>query len=186
MKLKLYEILADEIAASIRSGVLQTGDRLPSVRQASTSRGVSPSTVFKAYYLLEARGLIRARDRSGYYVVGKAKSLPPELEPRSLAEESQGRGRCQRSRACRCWTRRSRRDVVPFGSAFPSPLLFPHARLAQVMAATVQRLDPWSVGRRPESRQCQVCGAPSRCATWPTGCRCIPTTSSSPTARWRR
>ena len=34
-------------------GLLQAGDRLPSVRQTSASRGVSPSTVFKAYYLLE-------------------------------------------------------------------------------------------------------------------------------------
>jgi DNA-binding transcriptional MocR family regulator len=36
------------------------------------------------------------------------------------------------------------RDVVPLGSAFPSPLLFPMARLARVMASSVQKLDPWS------------------------------------------
>lgn len=36
------------------------------------------------------------------------------------------------------------RDVVPFGSAFPSPELFPLARLARSMASTVQHLDPWS------------------------------------------
>jgi len=35
------------------------------------------------------------------------------------------------------------RDVVPLGSAFPSPLLFPMARLAKVMASSVQKLDPW-------------------------------------------
>ncbi len=38
----------------------------------------------------------------------------------------------------------TRRDVVPFGSAFPSPLLFPLQRLAKTMAATVQKLDPWN------------------------------------------
>ena len=58
--MKRYELLAEEIAASIRSGMLDVGDRLPSVRQISTSRGVSVSTVFEAYYLLEARGLINA------------------------------------------------------------------------------------------------------------------------------
>ena len=57
--------LAAEIEKSIRDGVLR-GDKLPSVRDACSSRGVSPSTVFQAYYLLEARGLIRARPRSGY------------------------------------------------------------------------------------------------------------------------
>jgi len=36
------------------------------------------------------------------------------------------------------------REVVPLGSAFPSPLLFPLQRLGQVMAASVQQLDPWS------------------------------------------
>ncbi|WP_445623256.1 hypothetical protein [Lactiplantibacillus plantarum] len=34
--------------------------------------------MFKAYYLLEARGLIRARPRSGYYVNARGDSLPPE------------------------------------------------------------------------------------------------------------
>jgi DNA-binding transcriptional MocR family regulator len=36
------------------------------------------------------------------------------------------------------------RKVVPFGSAFPSPLLFPLARLGQFMAASAKSLDPWS------------------------------------------
>ena len=53
--MKLYEAYAGELAQSIREGVLKAGDRLPSVRQASASRGVSASTVFEAYYLLEAR-----------------------------------------------------------------------------------------------------------------------------------
>ncbi|MGV3740918.1 MAG: GntR family transcriptional regulator, partial [Burkholderiaceae bacterium] len=61
--MKRYEALAEEMAESIRTGVMKAGDRLPSVRKASTSRNVSPSTVFEAYYLLEARGLIRARER---------------------------------------------------------------------------------------------------------------------------
>jgi len=35
--------------------------------------------VFEAYYLLEARGLVRARDRSGYYVTGGGlRDAPPE------------------------------------------------------------------------------------------------------------
>jgi DNA-binding transcriptional MocR family regulator len=36
------------------------------------------------------------------------------------------------------------RDVVPFGSAFPSPFLFPLARLARSMASSSQQMDPWS------------------------------------------
>ncbi|MBN9323324.1 MAG: GntR family transcriptional regulator, partial [Delftia acidovorans] len=52
-----YQELADDIEASITAGVLCPGDKLPSVRQTSERRGVSASTVFQAYYLLEARGL---------------------------------------------------------------------------------------------------------------------------------
>ena len=56
--MKRYERYADEIAQLIKTQVLRPGDRLPSVRQASASRKISPSTVFQAYYLLEGRGLI--------------------------------------------------------------------------------------------------------------------------------
>jgi DNA-binding transcriptional MocR family regulator len=141
--MKRYEALAEEIAQSIRTGVMKLGDRLPSVRQASTSRGVSPSTVFEAYYLLEARGLIRARERSGYYVIAGGKSLPPEPEISSrpagdstVVDVSQLVFDVLESTKTR--------DVVPFGSAFPSPLLFPLPRLARSMASSVRAMDPWS------------------------------------------
>ena len=67
-KMKRYEKFADEIAGLIRSGVLAPGQKVPSVRHASRTYGVSASTVFQAYYLLEDRGLIVARARSGYFV----------------------------------------------------------------------------------------------------------------------
>ena len=71
--MKRYEKLADEIAALIRSGLLAPGEKVPSVRHASRTYGVSASTVFQAYYLLEDRGLIQARARSGYFVREHAK-----------------------------------------------------------------------------------------------------------------
>src|SRR3546814_19070880 len=77
--MKRYEKFADDIAELIRSGVLGPGQRVPSVRYASQTYGVSPSTVFQAYYLLERRGLIRARPRSGYFVHAPAPN--PFAEP---------------------------------------------------------------------------------------------------------
>ena len=47
-----YEQLADEMAQAMRDGLLQPGERLPSVRQTCQRRGISPSTVFQAYGLL--------------------------------------------------------------------------------------------------------------------------------------
>jgi DNA-binding transcriptional MocR family regulator len=33
------------------------------------------------------------------------------------------------------------RDIVPFGSAFPSPHLFPMEKLARAVSASMRRLD---------------------------------------------
>lgn len=141
--MKRYEALAEELAQSIRTGVLKLGDRLPSVRQTSTSRGLSPSTVFEAYYLLEAKGLIRARERSGYYVTAGAKMLPPEPD---ISSEASGESTAVdvSNLVFEVLESTKIRDVVPFGSAFPSPLLFPLQRLARSMASSLQNMDAWS------------------------------------------
>ena len=78
-----YAALAADIEASILAGVLRPGDKLPSVRHTCASRGVSASTVFQAYYLLEARGLVQARERSGYFVRAGLRRAPPEPEQAS-------------------------------------------------------------------------------------------------------
>jgi len=138
--MKRYEALAHEIAQSIATGQLRPGDKLGSVRETSKSRGVSPSTVFEAYYLLEARGLVEARPRSGYFVshaVGKQPeptiSLPPEegreVEVSELVFQLLGHAQD--------------RSLVPLGSAFPSPTLFPLPKLALSLGKAARRLDPW-------------------------------------------
>ncbi|MDC8757095.1 PLP-dependent aminotransferase family protein [Janthinobacterium fluminis] len=141
--MKLYEALAHEISQSILDGVLRPGDRLPSVRQACTSRNISPSTVFQAYYVLEAQGLIQARERSGYFVSVSARSLPPEPDAASLPDEDAVHLDVS-ERVFEVLKSTMTRDVVPLGSAFPSPLLFPMAKLARMMARSVQNLDPWA------------------------------------------
>jgi DNA-binding transcriptional MocR family regulator len=91
--MKRYERHADAIAQLIHSGALRPGDRVPSVREASRARGISPSTVFAAYYLLEAQGLIHARPRSGYYVSDHAPladARPAEPLPSQPAHTSTG------------------------------------------------------------------------------------------------
>ena len=141
--MKLYEQLADSIALSIQEGVFCRGDRLPSVRQASSSRNISPSTVFRAYYLLEARGLISARERSGYFVTGGAIGIPSSPEPISnsqahLTKVDVSELVFEVLESIRV------KNVVPLGSAFPSPLLFPLSNLSRTMASSVQTMDPWS------------------------------------------
>jgi DNA-binding transcriptional MocR family regulator len=138
--LKRYEALADDIAASISHGVLRPGDRLPSVREASKGRGVSPSTVFEAYYLLEARGLIRPRARSGYFV---CEAPAADSEPSSSTPDSQGQDVEVSELVFRVLGHASSKRLVPLGSAFPSPQLFPLAKLAMATGKALRQLDPW-------------------------------------------
>src|SRR5579859_5455440 len=64
----LYKQLADDLTVLIRQGTLKPGDRVPSVREISRERGLSPATIIHAYELLEGQGLIETRPRSGYFV----------------------------------------------------------------------------------------------------------------------
>ena len=50
--LKRYERLADQLSELIKRGDLPPGARIPSVRAACKAWDVSPTTVFRAYYLL--------------------------------------------------------------------------------------------------------------------------------------
>jgi DNA-binding transcriptional MocR family regulator len=140
---KRYEALAEDLARSIQSGVFRPGERLPSVRQTTTARRLSPSTVFQAYYLLEARGLIESRPRSGYYVVARPSRLPPEPEAASRPD-GDSRQVDVSELVFDVLQSAMQRDRVPFGSAFPSPLLFPLPRLGRAVASAAQDLDPWS------------------------------------------
>ncbi|CAM4009486.1 putative HTH-type transcriptional regulator YdcR [Pseudomonas reidholzensis] len=138
--MKRYERFADDIAELIRSGVLGPGQRVPSVRYASQTHGVSPSTVFQAYYLLERRGLIRARPRSGYFVNANA---PRQFcEPQALAPVSESTNVDVSGLVFSILDSIKDPNTVPFGSAFPSPTLFPLQRLARSLASASRAMDP--------------------------------------------
>ena len=142
-KMKRYETFADQIAELIRTGVLAPGQRIPSVRHASSTYGVSPSTVFQAYYLLESRGLIVARARSGYFVRELARRALPE--PEISARQAQTSVVDVSELVFSVLGSLKDPNTVPFGSAFPSPDLFPLARLARSMHHAVRALEPRAV-----------------------------------------
>jgi DNA-binding transcriptional MocR family regulator len=136
--LNRYQQLAAEIEASIRDGVLRPGDRLPSVRQCCAQRRVSPSTVFQAYYLLEARGLIRARERSGYFVAQGGRLAPPEPEALSQPDSASVQVDVT-ERVFSVLQASLQQGTVPLGSAFPGPQWFPWHKLARAMVASTKQ-----------------------------------------------
>jgi DNA-binding transcriptional MocR family regulator len=135
----LYEQLAEHVAALVTTGNLRPGDRLPSVRQMCRDRGVSVATVTRAYELLESRGVIETRPQSGHYVSVRARSTAPR-RPRAARST-----RVDVSELVFEILDAARdREVVPLGSAFPSPTLFPWQKLARHLGSAARHMDPWS------------------------------------------
>jgi len=81
-----YKKIEDHILNLVQSGVLQPGERLPSLRKMAASTKVSVPTVAQAYAELESRGVLESRERSGFYVSLDYKRLPaPTLCPKAKA-----------------------------------------------------------------------------------------------------
>ncbi len=72
-----YAELADALEAQIRAGTFRTGEKLPSIRGLRLQTGLSISTVYQAFIELEKRGMVEARQKSGYYVKPQLHGLLP-------------------------------------------------------------------------------------------------------------
>lgn len=62
--IKIYNFYKDKI----ENGQLKSGDKMPSIRQASALSNVSKTTIQSAYFALQADGYIVASEKSGHYV----------------------------------------------------------------------------------------------------------------------
>ena len=137
-----YEQVAGEFSTLISSGVLRPGDRMPSVRKASLQYQVNCGTILQAYGQLEARGLINARPRSGYYVRARETAWAPEPV---ISSPGPGRRRVDvADLVFEVLASIKDRTIVPLGSPFPSPKLFPLEKLNKIAAATARSLSTWS------------------------------------------
>ena len=64
----LWSQIEDGLRRQLASGVLQSGDLLPSVRELATELRINPATVSKAYQRLVAAGFLEVRRGDGTYV----------------------------------------------------------------------------------------------------------------------
>lgn len=74
--IQLYQSLRSDIV----SGFFPYGAKLPSKRLLSEECGVSVITIEHAYAILSDEGYIRARERSGYYVIYRAGDFVSSME----------------------------------------------------------------------------------------------------------
>ncbi len=65
-----YLQLVEQVRQALRTGLLEPGDRLPTVREVAESVSINPNTVLKAYRQLEHEGLVEGRPGQGTFVIG--------------------------------------------------------------------------------------------------------------------
>ena len=63
-----YLKLAGEIEEKVITGIYLAGEKLPSIRKLHAQTGLSITTVYQAFIELEKRGIVEARQKSGYFV----------------------------------------------------------------------------------------------------------------------
>lgn len=88
----LYNDIANAIANQIRTGVLKSGDRLPSVRVLCKDHGISMNTAKRVFLELEAQSLIDSKPQSGYFVSQLSYlrlPLPEVSRPSSIANDKE-------------------------------------------------------------------------------------------------
>ena len=77
----IYTQIVDGYRAQISAGILQNGDRLPSVRELASQLTINPNTIQRAYRELEMGGWIATVAGKGCFVCG----VPSEAQPEKLA-----------------------------------------------------------------------------------------------------
>lgn len=122
-----YLQIADGLEQMIHQETLRIGDRLPSVRALSRDYGISMGTAFQAYYHLEAKGLIEARPKSGYYVRFNNRRFP--AKPSATQPEPVVNEISTQEMIATVYRNITAEDLINFSLAAPQVNLLPAAKL---------------------------------------------------------
>jgi DNA-binding transcriptional regulator YhcF (GntR family) len=82
----LYLQIVQQVRYAIQTGLLQEGDRLPTIKEVISTAVINPNTVAKAYRELEKDGLVQGRAGIGTIVLRTSEEqkqrIPPALSKR--------------------------------------------------------------------------------------------------------
>ena len=76
----IYTQIVDNFKSQIASGILQSGEKLPSVRELAGTLAINPNTIQRAYRELEAAGWIATVAGKGCFVCGMPGEATGEQE----------------------------------------------------------------------------------------------------------
>jgi GntR family transcriptional regulator len=77
-----YLQIVQQVRQALRMGIVDVGDKLPTVREVVAETAVNPNTVLKAYRDLERDGLVEPRAGHGTFVLGRPPGPPPDTHAR--------------------------------------------------------------------------------------------------------
>ncbi|MDO6409188.1 PLP-dependent aminotransferase family protein [Pantoea phytobeneficialis] len=134
-----YQQLVDQLREQIEANIWQPGEKLPSLRQQADQSGLSLMTVMHAYEVLESQGWILSKPQSGYYIAPRAAALRPRLATQTVERLEQ-----TDTNSFVFDVLQATRDpaIMPFGSAFPDPELFPQRQLMRSLVKVSHNLKP--------------------------------------------
>jgi DNA-binding transcriptional MocR family regulator len=127
-----YEELAGFVQGLVERGTLRPGMRAPSLRSIATQKSASLSTAIQAYRLLEDRGVLEARPKSGFYVTGRSrvslKTPAVSCPPKTAARVAVSGG------VLELLEHAADPALLPLGCAIPSAELLAAGRLDRFLA----------------------------------------------------
>jgi DNA-binding transcriptional MocR family regulator len=140
--LPAYLTLADSLQGQVQANVFRPGDRLPSVRSLCLDHRLSMETVLHTFRVLEDRGLVEARPRSGFYI--KFRNQSPEPLPRPLRLEASA---VEVSKLrYQAFSIGNSKGIVPLSTAVPSPEILPTVKLGRMISAIARSASAEIVG----------------------------------------
>ena len=82
----VYRQLIDQVQAAVASGVLASGDQLPTVRQVAVDLAINPNTVSRAYREMEIRGMLDTQQGTGTFVADRKIEYSKDERERMLGQ----------------------------------------------------------------------------------------------------
>ncbi|MES2568684.1 MAG: PLP-dependent aminotransferase family protein, partial [Verrucomicrobiota bacterium] len=125
-----YERVESTIEALIQKGTLRPGDRVPSIREICRREGVSKITAMQALSNLEAKSLVHARPRSGFFVQSRFR-LPLPQTPEILVKTREPR---LSEDVARVFRDIQKPGSISLGAGTPDSALLPTAEIARCVA----------------------------------------------------
>ena len=160
-----YQELARALCDLVDGGTLRPGMRAPSVRRIAAEHDVSISTVLQAYRLLEDRGVLEARPKSGFYVTHGgpvARATPGPSRPPARATKV-----TVASGVLELLEYAARPEMVPFGCAIPSAEMLAAGGLDRFLARTARvkgvQYNIYTEPRGDHNLRAEICRRALRC-----------------------